>query len=186
MRHIAFLQILIVVFFASNTFAAQSAKAQTIPTHINTTVTGDTYSYTVFNDESLSSSLYLYNITITLPSPSAFMVTQTPEGWTYDTDNETYLFFYTDDPSLPYPHHIAPQSSLGGFIIQATQPSSSQTVDYQINTWDHLSDMPGSYSLGTVLVPKLATVPAPSSSIPMTLGFGGLLFHLNQRRKRKA
>jgi hypothetical protein len=92
-------------------------------THIEVTQAGSEFTYTVFNDEPATSSLYVNAFHLTIGG-APFSVTSTPEGWDYFTDNSTYIDWYNTELELPYPHDVAPDSSLGGFTILSAVATS--------------------------------------------------------------
>ena len=111
------------------------SQAQTFSAYATVTIIGQAYYYTLHNDEIIGSPLYGTNFSIYLPSDVPFQVTATPLGWAVSTDNNSYLTWSNTDSSLPYPHDIAPGTSLGGFSIVATGSSSNQTAGYSIDAW---------------------------------------------------
>ena len=147
-----------------------SAYAQTFATHIDTSVTGNDWSYTLFNDELAGSPNYASFFDMTVNAP--FNVVSSPAGWTYQTDNSTYVLWSNTDAALPYPHDVAPGTSLGGFEISSTVTTSAN-LSVTIYSWDHSQDAPGPVADGTALVPNS---PAPIPEASTFASFGVLLF----------
>ena len=89
------------------------------------------WAYTLRNDESSSSPRCINAISLDMAAP--FTVTGTPPGWAADTDNVSYVLWYAIDTALPYPHHIAPGSSRGGFqIYNQSGQRTSEAKPYSI------------------------------------------------------
>ena len=111
-----------------------------------------TWSYVLVNEEPVGSARYLNTVSIDMVRP--FTVTGTPPGWEVDTDSLTYVLWYATDIAPPYPHHVAPGASLGGFQIQA-QPgvTSSEGRGYSITSWNHSTDQADLVAFGTTPVP---------------------------------
>jgi hypothetical protein len=113
------------------------------------------------NDEPTGSANYIAAFSLTVNAP--ITVTGTPSGWTDNTDNLTFVFWFNTDPALPYPHDVAPGSSLGGFTI-ASIGSVSTLLTAGIVSWDHSLDAPGPLSPPlSVAAPATPAVPEPSS-----------------------
>ncbi len=115
-----------------------------------------TWSYTVINAEPPGSPNYIFTFLVDIDAP--VVVTSIPEGWGVDTNNTTFVIWFNTDAALPYPHDIAPGSSLGGFSISSPDALSSLQFS-TLASWDHAQDQPGPLSN-----PQLTT--APSSPAP--------------------
>ena len=150
--------------------------ADTLSAHVSVdTSTAGVWSYTVFNDEPTGSPNYVTAFNLNVDAPVT--VTGIPAGWDVDTNNTTFVFWFNTDAVLPYPHDIAPGSSLGGFMI-SSPGSVSDVITATAVSWDHSLDQPGPTSdLLSVLGP--ASVPEPSSSL---LFVAGTLMWLIRRR----
>jgi hypothetical protein len=111
-----------------------------------------TWSYEFFNDEAAGSPLYVSAVSLDIDN-SPFVVTGTPPGWAVDTDNASYVGWYSTDTALPYPNHIAPGSSLGGFQIQSAR-TASESTGLTINSWNHQKDTADLVTFGTALTPS--------------------------------
>jgi hypothetical protein len=122
-----------------------------------------TWSYTLFNDEIQGSTNYLSTFTLTINAPVT--ITGSPDGWNFTTDNMTYVYWFNQDATLPYPHDIAPGASLGGFTLSSIL-GVSQAASATITAWDHLADAPGPSVSKSTLSPY-----APSASTPEPQGF---------------
>jgi len=127
--------------------------------HIDVALGTSTWSYTLFNDEQATSPNYISYFTLDVAAP--ILVTGVPTGWDYQTDNSSYVFWFNTDPTLPYPHDIAPGASIGGFQLESTA-SASASLGYVIQSWNHSADQPGLGTSGTTLAPS-AAVPEPNS-----------------------
>lgn len=151
-----------------------AADAQVI-SHIGVTTGISTWSYMVYDDELTGSPNYIGYFTLSVNAP--VQVTGTPVGWTYDTDGSSYVSWHNTDLALPYPHDIAPGSSLGGFSIESTVTTSALS-GYDLSSWDHTQDAPGPDAVGSVLAPDAPT-PVPEISTWQSLGalllLGGLV-----------
>jgi hypothetical protein len=135
--------------------------------HIETLVSPPgVWSYTLFNDEPLASSNYIFAFSLTINAP--VVVTGVPDGWTVDTDNVSFVFWFNTDLALPYPHDIAPGSSLGGFSISSpgAVPGLSSAA---IAGWDHLLDAPGPLSSDILVSSPSSPTPVPEPSSAMLL-----------------
>jgi hypothetical protein len=137
--------------------SAALAQAQ-LASHVTVTTGPPTWSYTIFNDEPTGSPNYLSSFTLSVDAPIS--VTGTPDGWTYSTDSATYVYWYNQDTSLPYPHDVAPGASLDGFGIESSDATSADAL-YTITSWDHNADAPGPGVMASTLAPT-ASVPEPS------------------------
>lgn len=161
----------------------RTAHAQAFQAHAAVAISGQTWSYTLFNDEPSGSPNYGANFALSVSAP--FTVTGTPTGWNYTTNNLTYVSWYNADLDYPYPHDIAPGASLGGFSIQSSATSGAQDF-YEIRAWDHTADALGPFSgPATVLVPSTAPVPETTTlrAAFILLGLGSLAIR-NQKRTR--
>jgi hypothetical protein len=166
-----------IVFISALFLIAVTANAQNpLSGHTSVTTSPSTWSYTVFDDEAAGSSNYVGYFTLAVNAP--VQVTGTPAGWTSDTDGSTYVLWYNTDTTLPYPHDIAPGSSLGGFAITSTV-TTSDTLEYDLDSWDHSQDAPGPGTQGRVLAPSIVSAPDPSPLLALglgSLGLGGFAF----------
>jgi hypothetical protein len=120
---------------------------------IQATVQPAVWNYTLFNDEPAGSPHYLAALSMTVAAPVT--VTGTPAGWVADTDNMTYVGWFTVDAQLPYPNHVAPGASLGGFQIQSPT-TLSESTSCVINAWRHDTDAAGLVAADFVATPGRA------------------------------
>lgn len=111
------------------------------------------WSYSLFNDESPDSPQFINAFSLDIVAPVT--VIGTPEGWEVLTDNASFVLWFAADQKLPYPHHIAPGMSLGGFSIQSSRVNSEPT-GFSITAWDHQNDQAGLVSLDAILSPSHA------------------------------
>lgn len=112
------------------------------------------WSYTLFNDEAPDSSQFINAFSLDIVAPVT--VTGTPEGWDVLTDNASFVLWFATDQEAPYPQHIAPGASLGGFVIQSPR-INSETTGVSITSWDHQNDQAGLVALDASLSPSRAS-----------------------------
>ena len=158
------------------------AHAQ-LSSHVDVTVGASVWTYTLLNDEPAPSNNFITNYFLAVDAPVT--VLSSPTGWDYQTDNSSYVFWFNTDPALPYPHDIAPGSSLNGFSI-GSKAVTSASLEYNISSWDHTLDVPGSVASGTVLAPSTpAAVPEPSTLTTFSIGALSLLLFAVRRRSKR-
>ena len=136
------------------------------------------WSYTLFNNEPTGSPNFIDSFSLTVNAP--ITVTGTPAGWDFSTDDTTFVFWFNTDPALPYPHDVAPGSSLGGFSLTSTA-TSSQLLSYGLAGWDHSLDQPGPTTAGTVLVPSNVQQSVPEPPTWSLLGSTAVMILLRHR-----
>lgn len=179
-RHSVALYLLICLIFSGNAAFAQ------LLTHVDGVQNGTLFTYTVFNDEPAGSTLFITTFSLSPNAP--FTVISSPAGWDYQTDNISQIDWYNTDPVLPYPHDIAPGSSVS-FVIQSNTTATELLGD-GVTSWDHGSDSGGPSYQGNVIVPSTTGISSvPESSSPpflgaMTLSSVGLLFGAWRRSHR--
>lgn len=100
-----------------------------------------TWNYTIFNDEPKDSQLYISAISLAIAS--SITVTGTPSGWNVDTDDLTYVNWYSEDISKPYSSHIRPGNSLNGFQIKSAVTADSESTACFLISWKNIADEPG-------------------------------------------
>ena len=120
---------------------------------IQATVQPAVWNYTLFNDEPAGSPHRLAALSITVAAPVS--VTGTPSGWVAETDNISYVGWLSADEQLPYPSHVAPGASLGGFQIQSPT-ALSESTSCVINAWRHDTDAAGLVMTDLVATPRRA------------------------------
>ena len=136
----------VIVIPASVPFPLQLLKA-----HVQVATQPGVWSYTVFNDEPLDSPLFIATFALGIVAPVS--VIGTPDGWSFLTDNATSVLWYATDAALPYPHHIAPGTSLAGFAIQSSRTASEATGSV-VTGWDHQANQAKLSRPGSVLSPS--------------------------------
>ncbi len=119
---------------------------------VKVAVAAGIWTYTIFNDEPLSSQQFVAAFSLDVVAPVT--VTGVPPGWEVETDNVSYVLWTASDLQLPYPHHIAPGGSLGGFQIQSPRKDSESTA-YIVTAWNHQTDNAGLVSPGLILSPAM-------------------------------
>jgi hypothetical protein len=112
-----------------------------------------TWSYKFFNDEAAGSPRYVNAVSLDIDN-SPFVVTGPPPGWAADTDNVSYVLWFSTDIAPPYPSHIAPGLSLGGFQIQSARIVTAESTGLSITSWNHQTDMADLITFGTALTPS--------------------------------
>lgn len=118
---------------------------------IQATLQPAVWSYTLFNDEPAGSPHRLAALSITVAAPVS--VTGTPPGWVAETDNISYVGWLSADEQLPYPSHVAPGASLGGFQIQSPT-ALSESTSCVINAWRHDTDAAGLVITDSIATPR--------------------------------
>jgi hypothetical protein len=131
--------------------APSAFPVELLKAHVETALQPGVWAYTLFNDELPASPQYINAFSMDVVAPVT--VTGTPAGWQVLTDNISYVAWYTDDLALPYPHHIAPGSSLGGFQIQSAR-TNSESIGFGITAWNHTTDQAGLVQLSATLSPS--------------------------------
>lgn len=109
------------------------------------------WNYTIYNEEPVSSQQLLAGFSLTIAAPVT--VTGTPPGWIVETDNSTYVGWIAADENLPYPNHVRPGGSLGGFQIQSATVRSESTP-YVLTSWRQDTDESGLVALDVVVTPR--------------------------------
>lgn len=122
--------------------------------HVGVSATREVWTYTIFNDEPQTSQQFIAAFSLDVVAPAT--VTRTPRGWVALTDNASYVLWYANDQQPPYPHHIAPGGSLGGFQIQSPR-SGSESTAYIVTAWDHQANKAGLVFPDLVLSPSRTT-----------------------------
>jgi len=140
--------------FAVNRYIVLPAPSQApvlyLKAHVEVTVQPGVWTYTIFNDEPPGSSQFIALLSLEVGSP--FTVTGVPDGWEVETNNVSYGLWVASDQQSPYPHHIAPGGSLGGFQIQSLQ-NKSESLPYILTAWNHQSNQAGLVSPDVVFSP---------------------------------
>lgn len=138
---------------------------------VDTSVPG-VWSYTVFNDEQPGSPNYIAAFVLTVDGPIS--VTGTPDGWAVSTDNVSAVLWYNPDAALPYPHDIAPQSSLGGFVITSPGAFSASLLADAL-FWDHSTNEVAGFS-DDLFIASPTVVPEAGTTALMVAPLFLLLF----------
>jgi hypothetical protein len=118
--------------------------------HVEVSAKPNKISYVLFNDESNDSPQHINTFSLDVVAP--VVVTGTPKGWDVETDNKSYVLWYSAGPQLPDPNNVAPGKSLGGFEIQ-TAKKSSESTGFSMTACNHQTHDSGRAVLGSVLSP---------------------------------
>jgi len=113
---------------------------------VSVVASGNTWSYTLKNNEPSSSTQYVSCLSMDLSAPAS--VSATPSGWSVQTDNATYVQWFTTNAA----NQIAPGSSLSGFQLTSTA-SSSVATKAVINSWNQSSNAAGNVAFLRVGTP---------------------------------
>ena len=116
---------------------------------------GTNFSYTIYNDEATGSTLLLNSLHLTVRAP--FTVAATPEGWTFHTDNSSYIDWFATSSGPPFTNNLAPGASLGGFVLQTTDPSSEE-LPCALVSWDTSTNVSGPALQLTVASPSVTNL----------------------------
>lgn len=118
--------------------------------NVSASVSADHWNYALHNDESPSSGLFIATFSLEVAAPVT--VTGTPPGWMAETDNISYVHWKATDLEPPYPNHIAPGTSLGGFQLTSPRTRSEGSPALLI-AWNHDLDAAGRLSQHEVPTP---------------------------------
>ena len=130
--------------------ARQETRA--VQAHVVLTPGGTNFTYILFNDEAVSSHEYLNVLHLNPNAP--FEVASTPPGWTFVTDNFSYVDWFCTNPLLAAPNDVAPGMSLGGFSLRSTVVTSEDS-SYAVTSWYRGLTDPGSATQGPIQVPSI-------------------------------
>lgn len=123
------------------TIPDQSAyPVEMLKAHVEVKLDLNTWNYSIFNDEPKDSQQFVSAFSLTIAAPVT--VTGIPSGWNVTTDNLTFVGWFSEDKAKPYPSHVGPGGSLGGFQIKSTITESESTA-YILTSWRHDSDIAG-------------------------------------------
>jgi hypothetical protein len=124
------------------------------------------FTYTVFNDEPTSSNSYLDAFHLVVNAP--FDVVSSPDGWTFLTDNLTYIDWFNTNTNVPHTNDIAPASFKGGFVIRShlppDLPSGSDSLMFALSSWDYATTNSGPTAIGSAVAPSVTSVSAVLSN----------------------
>ena len=118
--------------------------------HVEVSAKPNKTSYMLFNDEQLDSPQHINTFSLDVVAP--IVVTGTPKGWEVETDNRSYVLWYSAGSQLPDPNNVAPGKSLGGFEIQ-NPAKGSESTGFSLTAWNHQTNDSGLAVLGSVLSP---------------------------------
>ena len=71
-------------------FLASASSAQTLTAHVEVSVSGSNFTYSIFNDEAQTNTLSLSAFYVQLNAPIQAILS--PPEWTYDTDGDQLCF----------------------------------------------------------------------------------------------
>jgi len=118
--------------------------------HVEVSAKPNKISYVLFNDEPRDSPQHINTFSLDIVAP--VVITGTPKGWEVETDNKSYVLWYSAGPQLPDSNNVAPGKSLGGFEIQSSKKTSEST-GFSVTAWNHQTNDSGRALLGSVLSP---------------------------------
>lgn len=102
--------------------------------HIQATIEPSSWNYTIYNDEPKGSSQNIAGFSLTIATP--VIVTGTPPNWIVESDNTTYVTWFSTDENPPYSNHVRPGESLEGFQIKSQNPTElSESTPYVLTAW---------------------------------------------------
>lgn len=160
-------------------FGAQKmGLSQDLLTHVTTVLpNSSTWQYAVFNDEPLTSPNFIYSFDVTVDS--ALTSISSPSGWSYVTDNASYVLWTSDLLASD----IAPQASLSGFVLHAN--AETNLHDAFLDAFDHTTMDVGPGAIlsvqAPVALPNGDIVPEPAFTAAIMTG-GTLVWRLRRRR----
>lgn len=154
-----------------------NAYCQSLAAHIDASQIGNNWSYTLTNNEAASSPYFLSDFNLSVGAP--FEDVTAPVGWSYTTDNSSYIYWFNTDAQLPYPHDVAPGAHLDGFSFTSSV-AGSQLSSYGLSSWDHSQDAPGTTAVGMILTPR-SPAAVPEASTAVGLGMGLILVATRRR-----
>jgi hypothetical protein len=153
-----------------------SHSAEAVQARVTLTQTGTNFAYTVFNDEPAQSALLLSAFHVTANAP--FNVVASPPGWTFRTDNFTYVDWLAMDSPPPFTNNIPPGSSLAGFVLQSQSPVS-EPLSYSLVSWDTSTNLGGPSIQGSIAAPSVTNL-APTMILVADSSNPGINFNLQE------
>jgi hypothetical protein len=157
--------------FAAAVFLGFIPSARALNAQVEAVQNGTNFTYTVYNDEASGSTLSVDTFHLTTGAP--FTVAATPDGWSFETDNSTYIEWFSTNSSPPFSDDIAPGASLGRFALQTMDPSSESLVSAVVS-WDTSTNGCGPSLLTPVLSPSVTNL-EPMLAVTTATG-GGFQF----------
>lgn len=152
--------------------AIVGANADTLPSVTESQPNAFTWSYSISNNEPASSADFVYGFELAIQAKITSI--QTPLGWDYQTDQYSYIYWFSTSTAAPYPDDLPPGVSLSGFVLSANALSgASESV---ILSWNHLTDELGTVSYGAVDAPVAELAPEPFSGALFMCGIGLILW----------
>jgi hypothetical protein len=142
-------------------------RAAAFQGHVASVQNGTNFAYVVFNDESVGSQYCLDAFHLDINGPVASI--STPQGWSFETDNFTYIDWLCTSSSLPYTNGIMPGTSLAGFGIQSLA-GTSETNTYAISAWDNVATNSGPTILGFIAVPSVNSFSSTITNASYSVG----------------
>lgn len=95
------------------------------------------WTYTISNEEPAGSPRRLNSFSLDVVGP--ILAVSAPFGWVAETDNQSFVLWYAADAELPYPNHLSPGLSLGGFQVRS-QSQHTGIRGFAITSWNNLTD----------------------------------------------
>lgn len=121
--------------------------------HVSVLVEPAQWSYTLYNDEASGSALYIAAFSLDIVAPISVLAS--PPGWQVESDFISYVGWFATDTAAPFPNHVAPGASLGGFRIQSAT-ARSESTSYLLGSLDHGTAKAGIVGMDVVLSPARA------------------------------
>jgi len=144
-----------------------AAIQNAIQSHAAALILGGDFSYTVFNDEPANSSFQLNAFHLVVNAP--FSVTSSPAGWSFVTDNFSYVDWFCSSGVAPYMGDIAPGTSMQGFSIHS-QVSTSASLSFVMSSWNPGTASSGPGYMDTIASPSITTVVPQLTNIGLSSG----------------
>jgi len=130
-------------------------RVAAVEAHVVLAQDGTNFTYTLFNDDPATSREYLNALHLNPNAP--FEVASTPSGWTFVTDNFSYIDWFCTNPLLANPNDVAPGASLGGFSIRSSI-ATSEASSFAMTSWYRGLTNSGSLAEGSVKVPSVLSL----------------------------
>lgn len=149
--------------------ATLRAKADTmLPSVTESQPNAYIWSYSISNNAPADSGDYVYGFELAIQA--TITTVKAPEGWNYQTDQYSYVYWFSNSTAAPYPDDLPPGASLSGFILSANALSGAS--ESAILSWNHFTDDLGAVSYAAVDAPMGEAAPEPVSGVLFICGIG--------------